>query len=238
MQERVAVISKDKLLTGVLWTVCVFAATCCASGQNSNEPSLTITTDVSTGIVLGTPYGELVRSEKEFSSARLEPAQMGGKPGIAVIFEGTDDLHYYAKPETAPAAGFELKVEAKSDDFAFGQTLFPKWHLFTDSLNNKIEVYEGHFTVFIPITAIKAPTKTTVIEESDIEVRISGIACTSKICLPPFEKTLQTKIDWSQRSSWKNISSTEQTLINQRQSKSRVIQSPLPLLWHFWQACP
>ncbi len=209
MRERTAAISKDKLLTGVLWIVCVFAATCCASGQNSNELSSTITTDVTTGVVRGAPYGELVRSEKEFSSARLEPAQMGPKAGIAVIFEGTDDLHYYAKPETAPAAGLELKVEAKSDDFAFGQALFPKWHLFTDPLDNKIEVYAGHFTVFIPITAVKAPTKTTVIEEGDIEVRISGIACTSKICLPPFEKTLQTKIDWSQRSSWKLISSTE-----------------------------
>ena len=39
----------------------------------------------------------------------------------------------------------------------------------------------------------------------DIDVKISGIACTSKICLPPFEKTLQTKIDWSQRDSWKSI---------------------------------
>jgi len=134
---------------------------------------------------------------------------MDSKTGIAVIFEGTDDLHYYAKAETAPAPGLELKVEAKSDNFDFGQTLFPNWHLFTDPLNNKIEVYEGHFTIFIPITTVKTPTKTAVIDKGDIEVKIAGIACTSKICLPPFEKTLQTKIDWSQRSSWKNISSVE-----------------------------
>jgi len=202
MRKRTAAISKYKLLTGVLWTVCFFVATCCASGQNSNELSSTITTDVTTGV-------ELVRSEKEFSSARLEPAQMGGNAGIAVIFEGTDDLHYYAKAQTAPAPGFELKVEARSDDFDFGQALFPKWHLFTDSLNNKIEVYEGNFTVFVPITAASAPTETTVIDKGNVEIKISGIACTSKICLPPFEKTLQTKIDWSQRSSWKHISSTE-----------------------------
>jgi len=197
--ERTAVISKYKLLTGVLWTVCVLAATCCASGQNLTEPGSTINPDVTTSI-------ELVRFEKEFSSARLEPAHMDSKTGIAVIFEGTDDLHYYAKPKTAPAAGFELKVQAKSDNFDFGQTLFPKWHLFTDSLNNKIEVYEGHFTIFIPITTVKPQTKTTVIDKGNVEVKISGIACTSKICLPPFEKTLQTKIDWSQRGSWKHIS--------------------------------
>ncbi|MFB0551954.1 MAG: protein-disulfide reductase DsbD family protein [Phycisphaerae bacterium] len=202
MRERTSVISKDKLLTGVLWTVCVFAAACCASDQNLIEPDSTINPDVITGI-------ELVRSEKEFSSARLEPARIGEKAGIAVIFEGTDDLHYYAKAETAPAPGLELKVEAKSDNFDFGQTLFPNWHLFTDPLNNKIEVYEGNFTIFVPITEVSAPTDTTLTDKGNIEVKISGIACTSKICLPPFEKTLQTKIDWSGRSTWKNISSTE-----------------------------
>jgi len=214
MRERVAAKSKDKLLTGVLWIVCVFAATCWASAQNTNQLNSTINPDVTSGV-------ELVKHEKEFSSARLEPAHMDSKTGIAVIFEGTDDLHYYAKAETAPAPGLELKVEAKSDNFDFGQTLFPKWHLFTDPLNNKIEVYEGHFTIFIPITTVKTPTKTAVIDKGDIEVKIAGIACTSKICLPPFEKTLQTKIDWSQRSSWKNISSVETDI-----DKPKTIKEP------------
>ncbi|HUU19304.1 MAG TPA: thioredoxin family protein [Sedimentisphaerales bacterium] len=202
MRKRAAAISKYKLLTGLWWTVCIFTATCCASGQNSIEPGSKINSDVTASI-------ELVRSEKEFSSARLEPAHIGEKAGIAVIFEGTDDLHYYAKAETAPAPGLELKVQAESDDFTFGEVIFPKWHLFTDPLNKKIEVYEGNFTIFIPITTLKDPTKTTTTDKGNVEVKISGIACTSKICLPPFEKTLQTKIDWSQRSSWKNISSTE-----------------------------
>jgi len=202
MRERAAAISKYKLLTGLCWTVCIFTATCCASGQNSIEPGSKINPDVTTGI-------ELARSEKEFSSARLESARMGPKSGIAVIFEGTDDLHYYAKSEPAPTAGLKLNVQAESDDFTFGEVIFPKWHLFTDPLNNKIEVYEGHFTVFVPITAASAPTETTLTDKGNVEVKISGIACTSKICLPPFEKILQTKIDWSQRSSWKNISSTK-----------------------------
>ena len=202
MGERTAVISKYRLLTGLWWMVCVFAAACCASTQNSKEQSSSLTTDITDGV-------ELVKHEKEFSSARVEPARMVPKSGIAVIFEGTDDLHYYAKAETAPAPGLELKVQAKSDDFTFGEVVFPKWHLFIDPLDNKIEVYEGHFTVFIPITDVSAPTDTTLTDKGNVEVEISGIACTSKICLPPFEKTLQTKIDWSQRSSWKNISSTE-----------------------------
>ncbi len=202
MGERTAVMSKYRLLTGLWWMVCVFTATCCASGQNSTELGSTINPDVTTGI-------ELVRSEKEFSSARLEPARIDEKAGIAVIFEGTDDLHYYAKAETAPAPGLELKVQPESDDFTFGEVIFPKWHLFTDPLNKKIEVYEGNFTVFVPITEASAPTDTTLTDKGNVEVKISGIACTSKICLPPFEQTLQTKIDWSGRSAWKNISSTE-----------------------------
>jgi thiol:disulfide interchange protein len=192
------VISKYRLLTVVLWTVCVFTAACCASGQNSIEPGSTINSDVTTSI-------ELARSEKEFSSARLEPARLDDKAGLAVIFEGSDDLHYYARPETATAPGFELKIKAQSAAFEFGPAVFPQWKIFTDTFGKKVEVYVGNFNVFIPIKASKSPD----IKISEVEVKISGQACTSQKCLLPFEKTLQTKIDWSGRSSWKNISSTE-----------------------------
>jgi len=124
--ERTAVISKYRLLTVVLWTVCVFTAACCASGQNSIEPGSTINSDVTTSI-------ELARSEKEFSSARLEPARLDDKAGLAVIFEGSDDLHYYARPETATAPGFELKIKAQSAAFEFGPAVFPQWKIFTDT---------------------------------------------------------------------------------------------------------
>jgi thiol:disulfide interchange protein len=196
--ERTAVISKYRLLTVVLWTVCVFTAACCASGQNSIEPGSTINSDVTTSI-------ELARSEKEFSSARLEPARLDDKAGLAVIFEGSDDLHYYARPETATAPGFELKIKAQSAAFEFGPAVFPQWKIFTDTFGKKVEVYVGNFNVFIPIKASKSPD----IKTMEVEVKISGQVCTSQKCLLPFEKTLQTKIDWSGRSSWKNISSTE-----------------------------
>ncbi len=201
MREKTAAISKGTLLTGTLWTVFIFAATCCALGENANDLSSPIITDPTTPV-------ELARAEKEFSSAHLEPARMGGEFGIAVIFEGTDDLHYYAKAETAPAAGFELKVEAKSDDFRFGQAIFPKWEIITDPTGSKVEVYAGHFTVFVPMKTKtdKAPAETTVIEQGSVRVRITGIACTSMVCLQPFEEMLQAKFDWSRRNSWKKIS--------------------------------
>ena len=52
---------------------------------------------------------ELTRAGIEYSSATLKPARMGGEFGIAVVFDGTDDLHFYAKSDTAPMAGSELK---------------------------------------------------------------------------------------------------------------------------------
>ena len=137
---------------------------------------------------------------------RLEPARRNSQPGIAVIFEGTDDLHYYARPETAPAPGFELKVEAKSEGFDFGKAVFPRWSIFRDPLGKQVEVYAGNFTVFVPIETVRAAAEITAIGESDVKVKISGIACTSMACLSPFEKTLPTKINWNQRQSWKEIS--------------------------------
>jgi len=196
------VISKDTSLTSIVCVICVFAASFSALGQDSTKPDSTIPNDVTTDIVPGTPYGELVKYQEEFSSAHIEPAQMDGKAGIAVIFEGTEDLHYYAKPETATAPGFELKVEAKSDDFAFDQAVFPKWKLFTDPLDKKVEVYVGNFNVFIPIKTAKSPD----IKTGKIEVRISGQPCTSEVCLRPIEKTLSSHINLSQSSSWRQIS--------------------------------
>jgi thiol:disulfide interchange protein len=145
---------------------------------------------------------ELARYEKEFSSARLEPARIGEQRGIAVIFEGSDDLHYYAREETAAAKGFELKVSAKSDDFEFGKAVFPKWTFFQDPAVGRVEVYIGGFTAFVPIKAVKGSKDT-----GDVEVTISGQACTSKICLIPLvNTTLRVTVDYSKSDSWKQIS--------------------------------
>jgi thiol:disulfide interchange protein len=191
--------SKKTLLLSILWTACIFAATCSAFGQNTNEPG-SIPPDRGTI--------ELVRSGQESSTVRIEPAILDSNTVIAVIFKGSDDLHYYARSATAPADGLNLKIQVTSDDFAFGEIIFPKWHFFTDPLGSKIEVYEGNFTIVIPITKFKTPAK-KVSSGGDVEVKISGIACTSKVCLPPFEETIQTTIDWSKRKLWREISLEE-----------------------------
>ncbi len=191
----------------ILWIVFLLTLNTCARSQPAGEPNSTGPNG--SGDNVGASV-EIAKHENQASSARLGPARMGNMPGIAVRFEGTEDLHYYAKAETAPA-GYRLKVEAKSDSFTFGDAVYPRWTTFFDkALNKGIEVYTGNFTVFVPITEVSAKTETPpTVERDDVEVKITGIACTSKICLPPFGGgegiTLRTKIDWTQRDSWKQV---------------------------------
>jgi thiol:disulfide interchange protein len=137
---------------------------------------------------------EIARYEDEFSRARLEPAKFEGRKGIAVVFNGTEYLHYYARPETTPAPGYELRLKPRSSSLSFSKPVFPKWKIFKDPIGIDVEVYAGDFTIFIPFSqqdssAIKEPV--------DVSVKITGLACTSKLCLPPFEKTLQLQIDFN-----------------------------------------
>jgi thiol:disulfide interchange protein len=181
----------------------LIALNTCAIAQTAGEPNSS-SPNGSTNIIGSV---EIARSGNQVSSAHLEPARMGDMPGIAVRFEGTEDLHYYAKAETAPA-GYRLKVEAKSDVFTFGDVVYPQWDTFFDkALEKSVEVYSGNFSVFVPIVAAAAKADTTQpIEMVDIEVKVIGIACTSTLCLPPFENTLRTSVNWTQRDSWKQIS--------------------------------
>ncbi len=143
---------------------------------------------------------EIVRYEDEYSRARLAPARLGDKRGLAVVFKGTHDLHYYARAETAPVPGLQLKVEATSDRIEFGHAIFPAWEIFNDPTGAKVEVYAGDFTVFIPLQ------EDAVAGAAEVTVRVAGVACTSMICLARFEKTLSTTIDLSEAGTWTQIS--------------------------------
>lgn len=128
----------------------------------------------------------LVTSYKdEVSYAHIE-MERGEFAKVAVVFEGTDDLHYYADPETAPAPTLDLRIEASSPVLKFGKAVFPQpTKYFDKGLDKQIDVYVGDFRVLIPLTDIPADTET-----AEVSVKITGIACTSKLCLSPFEHTL------------------------------------------------
>ncbi len=181
---------KDALHIKWVWAVFIFTLPCLTYGQITSDPNDT------NGV-------ELARTGEEYSSVRFEPVRKDEQPGIAVIFTGTHDLHYYARSETAPAPELNLRISATSVDLEFGDAIFPQWEIFTDPVGSQAEVYAGDFTVFIPITNIKTSSEPAVV---DVEITISGMTCTSIACLPPFEKTLPTQIDYSQRDSWRQIS--------------------------------
>ncbi len=126
----------------------------------------------------------IVESGPERSGASVRAVKVADRLGVAVHFQGTSDLHYYANKESAPG-GFALQVETAAEGVQFGDVEFPKQSLFYDrAFEKEVEVFVGDFTVFIPI--VSAPKTGS----AEVTVKIGGIACTSKLCLPPFEKIL------------------------------------------------
>lgn len=146
---------------------------------------------------------QIIQFELEQSSASLSPARWEGRPGIAVVFKGTDDLHYYARSQTAPAPGLELRIIATSPDLKFDPVILPAWTLFNDATGQQIEVYVGDFAAFIPI---RDDSPTAGKKEATATVQITGIACTSALCLPPFEKSLTVTLPLSEIASWPAVS--------------------------------
>ncbi|MHC5075968.1 MAG: cytochrome c biogenesis protein CcdA, partial [Planctomycetota bacterium] len=153
--------------------------------------------------VTSTGAVEIVAYQNEYSTARLEPARMELQKGLTIVFEGTHDMHYYAKSETAPAPDLQLKIMAESDHLEFDEAVFPKWGIFNDPTGKAVEVYVGNFKAFLPF---KGTSGTAPSQQVDVNVRIAGIACTSQICLPPFEKTLSTVVNLAESDSWGEIS--------------------------------
>lgn len=128
--------------------------------------------------------------EAEHSGVRIYSDTRNDQKGITAEFVGTDDLHYYATEESAPAPGLNLRISAGAEGIQFGPAVFPEYEIFRDSaLEEDIPVFVGSFKVFIP--AISAFSQDT---SGQLEVTISGIACTSKLCLPPVKKTINASI--------------------------------------------
>ncbi len=213
-----------KIIASALWTLLALPVTCTVIAQAAEQP---VVVDGNTPI-------EILRSNQENSSVSFEPAILDEQIGIAVMFDGTDNLHYYAKSETAPAPGLQLKVSAESDGFVFGQALFPKWHMYEDSLGDSIEVYSGEFTVFAPIDFLRVEDKFNSVQRDDVKVTISGIACTNIVCLAPFEKTFSVAIDLSRTDSFKPITMETSEAVSDEQESAEVVEQaedePVPVV--------
>ncbi|MHC4187582.1 MAG: protein-disulfide reductase DsbD family protein, partial [Planctomycetota bacterium] len=75
--------------------------------------------------------------------------------------------------------------------------------IFKDPTGKDVEVYVRNFKAFLPIMEA---FETAPEHSSNVTVKITGIACTSQICLPPFEKTLTTVVNFAEADSWEEIS--------------------------------
>ena len=186
---------KGTFFSGKLWIIILSVAALSAWAQDTADPN-------SSNPVIDTNNVLLASTGEQFSFAHIEPARMNSKLGIAVIFIGTSDLHFYAKSETAPMPQYRLTVKSLSNDFTFGEPNYPQWKMFLDPEGKNVEVYMGNFTIFVPILSAISPQTTA----GQVNVKISGLACTSMLCLPPFDKSLTANIDWNERQNWTNIS--------------------------------
>ena len=167
-------------------------------------------------------FTEMSRSGEQYSSSGLESATVNGKAGIAIVFKGTDDLHYYATAEGAPAPGLELKITPTAEGVTFGEVVWPEYQYFQDPVKGRIEVFVGEFRVFVPIvSAVEG------LSSADVTVEIAGITCTSKVCLPPFIKTISATVDVSTAPKYKADLAPKETveIITEPDEISPVVES-------------
>jgi len=133
---------------------------------------------------------QLLDFQGQRSAVTVDLDRQSDPPALVARFRGTHDLHYYARSETAPAPGLQLKVSADSPQAKIGPAVFPEWKMFYDKGQAKdIEVYVGDFDIRLPITSMPRD------KPFPARVTIEGIACTSQVCLPPFTETLALQID-------------------------------------------
>ncbi len=142
-------------------------------------------------------FTEMVRDGDNVSSARIEPGKADGQSGISVVFKGDKELHYYATADSAPAPEYRLKITPTAEGVTFGEPVYPEHHTFNDPFSGEVAVFEGDFMIFVPITEVTAAGKMA------LTVTISGMACTSEQCFPPFTKTLTAGLDVSK---WPEVS--------------------------------
>ena len=114
---------------------------------------------------------------------QYELVRPGGKSALALRFEAKEGWHLYASEETAPG-GMNLKVRPEGPDYiSFGEAIFPESHSYFDkTLNLKLEVYSGEFTVYVPFTVAEISGGQ---QEVTVEVEVEGAVCSDIQCRVP-----------------------------------------------------
>jgi len=169
---------KKVVVTFCLIYVFAFTAGICAGGSNEADAKA-ITDKVVTDVVN-------ITIEQQYEAVRP-----GGKSALAVHFELKEGWHFYASAKTAPGQ-MNLKVTTITEaDVKFSDIVFPPPHLYFDeSSGQKLEVFSGKFTAFLPFSAAGETEKVNV----PVKVVIEGAACSGTQCRMVDVKGLGTTI--------------------------------------------
>jgi thiol:disulfide interchange protein DsbD len=132
---------------------------------------------------------ELAAYQDQHLTVAIRPAKSRSSVGLALEFRCPDDLHLYADPATSPNPQSALQVKVTAQGVRFDRPIIPPARSIYDKAQDAwIRVLSGDFSVFVPVE--RPPTRPFV-----ASVTISGAACTSQVCLPPFTKTIELQAD-------------------------------------------
>jgi thiol:disulfide interchange protein len=95
---------------------------------------------------------------------------------IQIKFNLAKDWHFYADEKNAPQ-GTSLKITAQGQNIIFFEPIFPKSQIHFDPITNqKVAVYSGQFSIFVPFKAdINA-------QNTEIKVVIEALSCSQQLC--------------------------------------------------------
>ena len=125
-----------------------------------------------------------VRVEQQYKTVRPE-----GQSALAVHFKLKKDWHFYASAKTAPGQ-MNLKIEPSArGSIEFSEVILPKWHMYFDKVSEqKLEVFSGDFTVYVPFSVASDASG-----KVPIEIKLAGAICSDELCRA-FEEKLATEV--------------------------------------------
>ncbi|MDD5328140.1 MAG: cytochrome c biogenesis protein CcdA [Phycisphaerae bacterium] len=127
-----------------------------------------------------------------------EVVGLNSKSALAIHFELKKDWHFYAFAGTAPG-GVNLKLapSSKEDYISFSEPIFPQPHFYFDkTLNEKLDVFSGEFTVFLPFSVSGPGLTGDKPVNVNVKIGVEGAVCSDVQCrIPDFgELNIEVKI--------------------------------------------
>jgi hypothetical protein len=115
-----------------------------------------------------------------------ETVEPGGKSALSVHFEMKKDWHFYASAESAPG-GMNLNLMPSAEkSISFSEPIFPQPHSYFDkTLDKKLEVFSGEFTVFLPFSVSEPDLTNGKPIDVVVKIGVEGAVCSDVQCRVP-----------------------------------------------------